>query len=362
VLAFGRGTAQQRAWVFALLCRQLGLDVVMLAIPTAPAETNADSTAAAQTTSDDFQFWLPALVDNGQMYLFDTRLGLPVPGPNGEGVATLQQVQADDALLRQLDLPDEPYPITAERVQRVAAWIVADSFDLTKRARLVDGQLTGDDRVVLSIDATAIANQLKSVSQVAEVRLWEVPFRTLRDQLTLENTSRNPARSREVFAFEPFAVRPVLWKARTRHFQGRREIVDDENAQDADETIDDHREAAQLYTDKSVRPTDRAIAQTPSGEQRVNSSAKLDATYWVGLLLFADGKYDVAAPWLERPELRAADSRWKFGASYNLARTYEAQGKIEEAVALLEADMSPQRHGNLLRARRLKSQLESKPE
>ena len=31
VLAYGRGTAEQRAWVFALLCRQLGLDVVLLA-------------------------------------------------------------------------------------------------------------------------------------------------------------------------------------------------------------------------------------------------------------------------------------------------------------------------------------------
>ena len=33
VLAYGRGTAEQRAWVFALLCRQLGLDVVLLAVP-----------------------------------------------------------------------------------------------------------------------------------------------------------------------------------------------------------------------------------------------------------------------------------------------------------------------------------------
>jgi tetratricopeptide (TPR) repeat protein len=203
---------------------------------------------------------------------------------------------------------------------------------------------------------------LKALPQVTNVQLWELPFQTLRDQLTLENTSRNPARSREVFAFEPFAVRPVLWKARTRHFQGRREIVDDENAKGSDETIGDHREAAQLYTDKSVRPTDRAIAQTPSGERRVNSSAKLDATYWVGLLLFDDGKFDVAAPWLERPELQAAESRWKSGASYNLARTYEAQGKIDQAVALLEAGTSPQRHGNLLRARRLKSQPEKTSE
>ena len=74
--------------------------------------------------------------------------------------------------------------------------------------------------------------------------------------------------------------------------------------------------------------------------------------------MFADGKYDVAASWLKRPELQSSGLRWNFGASYNLARTLEAQGKIEEAVALLESDTSPQRHGNLLRAKRLKSQPE----
>ena len=167
VLLYGRGNAEQRAWIFALLCRQLGLDVVMLAIPPALQQGDADSTAAASTASVAAQFWLPALLDNGQLYLFDTRLGLPVPGPNGQGVATLQQVQADDALLRQLDLPNEPYPVTADAVKRVVAWIVADPFELTRRARLVDGELTGDDRLVLSVDATALADQLKSLPQVS---------------------------------------------------------------------------------------------------------------------------------------------------------------------------------------------------
>ena len=90
---------------------------------------------------------------------------------------------------------------------------------------------------------------------LAEPRLWDVPLRILRDQLSLGRRAQ-PA-VREVLAFEPFAVRPVLWKARTRHFQGRR-TVGEETQED---TIDDHREAAQLYTSKSVRPTDREIAQ-----------------------------------------------------------------------------------------------------
>jgi hypothetical protein len=347
VLLYGRGTAEQRAWVFALLCRQLGLNVVILATAPLPSESNVETAEAPP------RFWLPALFDEGQLYLFDTRLGLPVPGPNGQTVATLQQVRSDDALLRQLDLPDTPYPFASDEVKRIVCAIVADPFALTRRARLVEGQLTGDDRVTLTVDSDAVAEQLNNLPQIGETRLWELPFRTLHTQLTLANTTRNPARTREVFAFEPFAVRPVLWKARTRHFQGRRQFVDDDQVAEADETINDHRESAQLYMDKSVRPTDREITQSAS--QRVDNAAKLDATYWIGLLSFADGKFDIAESWLSRPELHAADSRWAFGSRYNLARVYEAQGKIEEAIALLNADTSPQQHGNKLRAQRVRS-------
>ncbi len=88
VLVNGHGTAEQRAWVFALMARQLGLDVVVLEVP------DRDS-----PTADKSRFWLPALLSNGKLYLFDTRLGLPIPGKDGKGVATLADVRADPALL-----------------------------------------------------------------------------------------------------------------------------------------------------------------------------------------------------------------------------------------------------------------------
>jgi hypothetical protein len=44
-------------------------------------------------------------------------------------------------------------------------------------------------------------------------------------------------------------------------------------------------------------------------------------------------------------------SPWLPGARYNLARSYEALGETEKAIALYEADDSPQRHGNRLRAK-----------
>jgi hypothetical protein len=349
VLLFGRGTAEQRAWVFALLCRQLELDVVMLA--TKPPAQPAD---APQTEQGEARFWLPALVLGEELHLFDTRLGLAIPGADGQGVATLKQVAEDDALLRQLDLEGAPYPITADLLKDVTAYAVADWFDLSRRALQVEQKLTGDDRLVLSADPSALAERLNKMPQIGQVRLWELPLATLRDQLAL----LPPARRREVYAFEPLATRPKLWKARMRHFQGRREGGDEQTSTEPTDVINDHSESAQLYTDKSVRPTDREIARNQfNDKRRVDNAAKLQATFWLGLLSFDDVKYDVAAHWFGRPELSDQASPWAHGARYNLARTFEALGKLEEAIPLLEQDDSPQQNGNKLRARILKSRL-----
>jgi hypothetical protein len=51
----------------------------------------------------------------------------------------------------------------------------------------------------------------------------------------------------------------------------------------------------------------------------------------------------------------SADDNWANGTRYNLARTYEAEGNVDDAIALLEKDASPQRDGNRLRAKWLKS-------
>ena len=56
----------QRARIFILLARQLHIDAVMLGIETRSGRPRA---------------WLPAVLLGDQLYLFDTQLGLPIPGP-----------------------------------------------------------------------------------------------------------------------------------------------------------------------------------------------------------------------------------------------------------------------------------------
>ena len=43
---------------------------------------------------DGLRPWIPALVSGGNLYLFDTTYGLPIPGPKGQGIATLAQAAA----------------------------------------------------------------------------------------------------------------------------------------------------------------------------------------------------------------------------------------------------------------------------
>src|SRR4051812_11028320 len=185
-LLYGRGTAEQRALVFTLLCRQQGLDVVMLAIPGKQLGS-VKSAAGADTDAqiNDAKFWLAALVSEGQLYLFDAQLGMPVPGPGGKGVATLEQVRRGDSLLRQLNIEGSPYPISAGALKSVEINIVGDPFSFSRRAAQLEISLAGDDRVVLSAKPSEVAAKLKSISGVSRVRLWELPFQTVRDQLTL---------------------------------------------------------------------------------------------------------------------------------------------------------------------------------
>ncbi len=168
VLLQGSGTAIQRAWVFILLGRQRQLDIVMLAVadPDHPDKTRP---------------WLPALVHDGQLYLFDTSLGLPVPGPGGKGIATLAQAAEDESILNRLDLDESHhYPFKAAEAKQVTALIEASPGYLSRRMKALESQLAGEERVVLTASPAQIAERLKGIAHVApEAKLWSVPYETL---------------------------------------------------------------------------------------------------------------------------------------------------------------------------------------
>lgn len=343
-LMFGHGSAEHRAWIFAELCRQQQLDVVMLYFGEQPSEQRP---------------WLAALLSDGKLYLYDLRLGLPIPAADPTKAATLAEVIADPELLRKLDVGEEfQYPITAEALAKIDVKLVASPLQLTQRAELLQQTMEGDDFVVLAAENQRIADALPKDSGISSVQLWTYPWEMMATELSLPQGKRLNAGQR----FLVFAQRPRLWKARTLHFQGLKQVPIDQRNDPLAQAKDGHLEAMELYRNKRVRVPDSALERLEPAKQLIYRRAKYDASYWVGLLSYERGMYEVAMQWLKDRTLKVLpDGPWTAGANYNLARSHEALEQYAEAIELLEADSSPQRHGNLLRAAQLRAKQEASP-
>ncbi len=330
-IMFGRGTAVERAWVFILLARQQGIDAAMLAV------------------GESLRSWAVGVLVDDELYLFDLALGLPIPAPDGVKLdqsgqfdirpATLQQVVADEMLLRQLDVDESnPYPVKASDLERVVALVEASPVYLARRMEMIESRLVGKQKMVLSIDATAQAARFAACRHVSGTRLWTLPYETLlrRSQLPPEQVQKRLA------ALLPFYAMPgsPLRKARMLYING------DFTGTDGATVFYQH-----------CRPANRVLAAAPIHrmEKAVYSRAKQDASYWLGLLAFQRAKYSSAADYFARRVLEASPGGpWTHGAMYNLARTYEASGRDDKAIELYRSDTnSPAYHGNVLRSRYL---------
>ncbi|HEV2969982.1 MAG TPA: tetratricopeptide repeat protein, partial [Pirellulales bacterium] len=399
VLLQGEGVAAQRAWVFVLLGRQQKLDIVMLAVPD-------------PDRPDQPRPWLPALVHDGQLYLFDTTLGLPIPGPGGKGIATLTQAAEVESVLASLDLDESHhYPFKATEAKQAMALVEASPGYLSRRMKVLESQLAGDERVVLTASPEQIARRLKGIPHLApEVKLWAAPYeayaqrqlektgpRQFKELLALEmapfkvpgfhgsrstmmkpgerqealdelvRQGENQIDSRKTVVSRPLRIVFPLWAGRLLHFRGD---YDGESgakhfymmARPGNDQLGEH--VAELVSDYQIANEQAAPRDIIQKYDRVVFRRKQNATYWLGLISFDEGQYQTAedyfrmAPLEIRPDV---PSQWIAGAKYNLARACEAAGRSAEAIKLLEEDDSPQRYGNRLRARRLKEAAKATP-
>jgi tetratricopeptide (TPR) repeat protein len=336
-MVYGHGSAADRAWVFVELLRQQNIAAAIIR----PLE--ADPAKA------------PLLVGvfiGDELQLYDPQLGLPLRNKEG-GAATLAEVAADDALLRQFDVDGEyVYGATAEQMSGVEALIIASPLQLSRRAAELEGALEGENFVKLAADPKTLADRLAKLPQVKQTKLWTFPYQSYLDEQTIDIDSRGLA----VDEFAPLAERPLLWQGRVLHLQGNKGVRADERNDPLAEPRNGHQEALVLYQDRLVRAPNSELNKLEPAKRQVYADSKAAAGYWLGLLSYDRGNYDIALDWLgERTLDQNRSSRWANGARYNLARTQEALGNNEEAIKLLQSDPkdAPQRHGNLLRAKQL---------
>lgn len=175
-LLAGQGTEPDRAWIFMLLLRQIGIDSAMLV-----AQDPSISSAVLA---------VGVLIDN-EIYLYDTTLAIPLPAPGGlkldeDGCVTitpltLAQAGADDAVfepLRETGVlsPLKQALLQSRNFQAVGLLVPVSPAELSQRMALIQSRMAADQKAVLSLPKERRAEIWSGVPGVAYVELWRYPL------------------------------------------------------------------------------------------------------------------------------------------------------------------------------------------
>jgi tetratricopeptide (TPR) repeat protein len=249
--------------------------------------------------------------------------------------------------------------------------VAADPWSLSGRMAHLDRELALTRGVRVAVDAAAVAGRAAAAvvtdgdaAQVAR-GIWAFPWETvarrslavsaLAEELgPLEVLVPDPQPAPQRDPLRPKKLFRALFAGRVREFRG-----DFDGPAGA--------KAAYLAARVSRRELAGALAGMPESQAVAITSRmvrlKEDATYWLGLVLLAEGQEEAAVDYLQRMTLEAApDSRWTDAARINLAAALSELGRLNDAAALLRADGSPQRFGSRLEAERLEAAAPSPPE
>lgn len=189
VLRRGRGAPLERGLVFLALIEQFGLEEetkgglqgCFILVPNAKGEKLLWACGVAVGDKPE------------ALYLFDPRMGLPIPGPDKDKPATLAQVQKDPSLLGQWKIDKLSYDVTPEQVKAATVSLICPLSAVSARMVLLQERMLRDKawlgqalppavRVKLSEDPAralatlheAVKGQLKS--GVAALRPEDVGF------------------------------------------------------------------------------------------------------------------------------------------------------------------------------------------
>jgi hypothetical protein len=177
-----QGFWTERGWLFMSLCRQIGIDVGLVAYtPRQPPKML--SLQPNQPEQSNPVGWICVALIGDKAYLFDQRLGITIPDATGNGVATLEEAITDPQILAQLDLPGQaPYGTTrADLVSSVGKLIVLiDSSRgyFSPKMRLLQSRLTGQNRTILFRDPAELQDHFAKAlgTRLGSVKLLPLPI------------------------------------------------------------------------------------------------------------------------------------------------------------------------------------------
>lgn len=155
-----------------------------------------------------------------EVYLFDPSLGLPLPGPNGEGIATLAQARKQAEILSQLHIDKYRYPVTMEQASKAQAQMICPLSGLSPRMRYLQVKLLGSAlRVRLAGDAAKDRERIQSACSAGAEKA--APVQVPKDQCTLLRRFLPPEEggTDTTFREQVFLRNMVPWNALPGVFQ-----------------------------------------------------------------------------------------------------------------------------------------------
>lgn len=373
----GKGTASDRAWLFVNTLRALRIDSVVL-IPA-----NAEDPGM----SGDATPLLVAVPIEGELYLFDPALGIPIPGPDSEkgGLrpATLKQVQAQPELLSNLGSEQKPYAWTSAELAQPAVLFVGDLSYYSSSAKALQQVFAGEHSVLVSdpledIDRyPGLWSRLIAAGKGAwtadSLRLWKYPQDQVTRSLALDDEGKDRRKSLKLRFMAYLVATPIPEMPGKFVVSGSKESRDPTmkglDSRDAgvggfarteSRTTSGRQmegrlahvsgnlsDALRAYVE--VQSNSREILQIPDNNLLMDKrlgpiNVKLfhalaidDAVYWSGLCQLEQGQFGPAANTFER-YLRQANrvSEWTRQARRMKGIALAAQGKFAEAAQSLE--------------------------
>ena len=382
-LHYGHGDYEERSRLFILLCRQVGINAVMLI-----ADRGDDQLR---------QPWCTAVLLGEELYLFDTKLGLPLPGQGGAPFSKLTEYVAHPDLIDPFTVESNRYRIVRSDFKRLVAAVDATPAALSQRMQQIESRLQGANKMVLTVRPTPLAKQLRQCKHITNVEIWPLPYRGYRFietynqwQMDLLDPEKRSGVDRTLFIplakqtqidKQPFASRGPIMRGRLLQLRGfdrgdydtpgakkllMQSRMSKKELERFNVRIEDFPENSPMVANLPKDPVEaRAMfeGRLQAGRRMAIRSKDL-ATYWLGTISTNNQEFKVASDFLKLVA-EDAESRFQQSAKYNLARALEAIGvrdnnktMIQKAVDLYEEDReSPQYPGNLSRAKRLRESL-----
>ncbi len=219
VVRRGTGSAMERALIFADLLEQLGN-------PETPEPELLAFLLFLPNGSGVPRLWTCGVLAGAsqEVYLFDPALGLPLPGPKGEGIATLAQALAMPDVLAQMNLDDKHrYPVAMEQARKAQAQLVCPLSALSPRMRYLQDKLLGPAlRVRLAYDAARAKARVETACAAALGKPMAVSLSKSNSTLLRRFLSVDEGGTDTTYLEQRFMVAMVPWSAMPAEFLDER--------------------------------------------------------------------------------------------------------------------------------------------